>query len=91
MTIKKNTSTKKNKKIEPPYLGDPVWESQHELSVSLLVPEDISWKEKALENEEIVKELKKEIKRLKKIIKGHPCQLCDIGDFRAACTCKEKE
>ena len=33
--------------------------------------------------------LQKEVNRLKKTLRKIPCQLCDIGDFRAECTCKE--
>lgn len=36
-----------------------------------------------------VEALQIEVKRLKALLKGIPCQCCDIGDFRASCTCVE--
>lgn len=36
---------KTGRKIQPPYLGDPVWESKHDLSIELLnICDSYTWK-----------------------------------------------
>jgi hypothetical protein len=37
-----------------------------------------------------IEALQKEVEHLKALLEDIPCQLCDIGDFRASCTCVER-